>query len=226
MTRIAILRPEPGASATLARATALGFDAFVLPLFVTEPVAWQVPEGEFDGLVLTSANAVRLAGDALNRLSHLPVYAVGEATAAEARVQGLAVRAAGSSGVADLLGRLDPNLKLLHLAGEDRIVADVAGGPNVTEVTVYRSRPLDPVGGVGELEGTVALVHSPRAARRLARLIDESGIVRSTIAIGAISSAAAEAAGAGWARIAATERPSDEALLALAAELCKMMREP
>jgi uroporphyrinogen-III synthase len=63
---------------------------------------------------------------------------------------------------------------------------------------------------------SVVLVHSPRAGRRLAELVESRG----SIAIAAISKAAADAAGSGWAEIAIADQPSDEALLALAARLC------
>jgi uroporphyrinogen-III synthase len=62
------------------------------------------------------------------------------------------------------------------------------------------------------------LIHSPRAARRFAELTDARG--RESIAIVAISPAAADAAGAGWAQVDAADKPTDEALLALAERLC------
>ena len=64
--------------------------------------------------------------------------------------------------------------------------------------------------------GSVALVHSPRAGRRFAELVGDRG----SIAIAAISPAAAEAVGEGWQAVAAAEEPGDDALLALAARLC------
>lgn len=224
MTRIAILRPDPGASETLVRAGAMGLDAFALPLFELEPVEWSVPLGaSFDGLLLTSANAARLARGSLDAVRQLPVHAVGRATADAARAQGLTVAATGEGGVADLLATLEPGLRLLHLAGEDRVAAAAAHGPHVEAVTVYRSRAIDQVEGAEWLPGSVALVHSPRAGRRLGELADTVGLNRSAIAVAAISPAAAAGAGSGWAAIAAANCPADEALLVLAAELCKML---
>jgi uroporphyrinogen-III synthase len=43
---------------------------------------------------------------------------------------------------------------------------------------------------------------------------------RGSVAVAAISEAAAEAAGTGWQAIEATKEPNDDALLALAARLC------
>ena len=82
MKRLAVLRPEPGARATVERARAMGLDAFAMPLFKVEAVAWDVPDpNEFDALLLTSANAVRHGGAGLRRVLDSPVHAVGEATA-------------------------------------------------------------------------------------------------------------------------------------------------
>ncbi len=70
MKRVLVLRPEPGASATVrprARTRARRRSRF--RLFEIEPVAWDAPEPPgFDGLLLTSANAVRHGGEDLNEL--------------------------------------------------------------------------------------------------------------------------------------------------------------
>jgi uroporphyrinogen-III synthase len=118
MRRVLVLRPEPGASTTARRARERGLDPIALPLFEVEPVDWQAAEASgFDGLLITSANAVRHAGEGLHALRGLPVYAVGSATAEIARDAGFDVASAGDSGVERLLGSIEPELKLLHLAG-------------------------------------------------------------------------------------------------------------
>ena len=215
MRRVVVLRPEPGASETVARARELGLDAVAIPLFEVEAVEWTAPEaGGFDGLLLTSANAIRHGGDQLQSLRGLPVYAVGKATSEAAREAGFDVKAVGDAGVDRLLGSIEPDLKLLHLCGGDR-KAPERTKQEITAVPVYRARALaEPdLGAVGD---SVALIHSPRAGRRLAELVED----RRTIAIAAISDAAAEAAGDGWQIVEAAEKPADEALLAVAARLC------
>ncbi|HVM23188.1 MAG TPA: uroporphyrinogen-III synthase [Sphingomicrobium sp.] len=215
MRPIVVLRPEPGASATAERARRLGLDVRCVPLFDVESIPWEAPEpGRFDGLLLTSANAVRRGGEALQRLRGLKVYAVGEATAAEARAAGFDVASSGEAGVDRLLGSLEPELRLLHLAGEDRTPTG-APAQDITAIAIYRAKPVE-APDLGELDGAVVLVHSPRAGRRMAELARTRG----RTAIAAISSAAAEAAGDGWETVEAAERPTDEALLALAARLC------
>jgi len=212
MRRLLVLRPEPGASATVARARQRGLDAFAVPLFEIEPVAWDPPDpGAFDGILLTSANAVRHGGVGLAELRGLAVYAVGEATAEAVREAGFVVAATGDAGVERLLEGIDPNLKLLHLSGEDRVEA----ARKLAQVTVYRARPLD-APNFGAAVGSVVLVHSPRAGRRLAELVEERG----SIAIAAISAAAAEAVDDGWESVESAASPTEDALLALAARLC------
>lgn len=215
MTRVLVLRPEPGASETAARARALGLDALSVPLFQVEPVAWQVPEASgFDALLLTSAHAVRHAGEGLMQLRGLPVHAVGEATASAARDAGFDIASSGDSGVDRLLGSIEGDVRLLHLSGADTKPPD-APKQEITKVVVYRAVPVDSP-GLETARGAVALIHSPRAGRRFAELIAD----RSAVRIAAISEAAAEAAGEGWASVDTAERPTDEALLALAARLC------
>ena len=149
----------------------------------------------------------------MRALSGATVYAVGEATAEAARAAGFEVAATGDGDAKRLLGSLDADLRLLHLCGEDRSATDAR--QRITPLAVYRARPIERP-DLGSVGGGVALVHSPRAGRRLAELVAD----RATIAIAAISDAAAAAAGTGWQALERAERPSDEALLALAARLC------
>ena len=215
MRRVLVLRPEPGASATVAKARAMGMDAVAAPLFEVEPIAWEAPEASrFDGLLLTSANALRHGGVGLTMLRGLPAYAVGEATAEAAREAGFDIAATGDSGVDRLLASIEPDLKLLHLCGEDRREPTEATQA-ITPVAVYRAVPIE-MPDLPEATDNVALIHSPRAGRRFAELVQDRG----TISIAAISRAAADAAEQGWRTVQVARQPSDDALLALAASLC------
>ena len=213
MSKVIILRPEPGASATLARASAAGIEAVAIPLFEIAPVEWIVPDvAAVDALLLTSGNAARQGGAALEALRDLPTYCVGEATAVAARAAGLNVVGIGPAGAAALIDQVPAGLRLLHLAGVDH--QPIAG---VTEIAVYDSRAIDPPPMLDRMAGGVAMVHSARAGQRLAELVSDRG----EIAIAAISQAAADACGSGWRRVEAIEAPTDDALLALASALCQ-----
>ena len=215
--RVAVLRPEPGNGATVVALRRAGLESIALPLFEITPVGWSPPDqAAFDGLLLTSANAVRAAGPGLAALAELSVFAVGAATAAAARQAGLHVVAEGTDGVEASVAEAaaQGHGRLLHLAGRDR-AATPAG---VTTITVYESREidLDPA-ALQPIEGQVALLHSPRAARRFAALA--TMIDRRTVRLAALSPAVAEAAGGGWAELAIAPTRDDAALIALARRL-------
>ena len=218
MAPLLVLRPEPGASRTVARAAAMGLEARAIPLFEIVPVAWVAPDpAAFDALLLTSANALQQAGSEMARYHDMPAYVVGEATAAAAREAGFSNVITGPGTIAALFETLDAPLRLLHPCGIDRRDA-VRDGITVTHVSVYEARTIASPIGLGT--SGIALVHSPRAGQRLAELVKD----RAEMALVAISPAAAEAAGEGWASIAVAERPDDEALLAIAARLCEDSR--
>lgn len=222
--RVLILRPEPGASASADRARALGLQPIVAPLFALSACEWEGPDpASLDGILLTSANAARLAGPLLDRYLSLPCHAVGEATAAAARAAGFAdVRAGSADGAAIVAaaGR-DGAERLLHLCGRDHIAV---GGASVSRRIVYAAEPVAvlPMEARDALgEGAPALLHSPRAASLFAALFDAAGMDRSLTPIIAISPAAAAAAGDRWQSVGIAVQPKDEAVLALAVTLCK-----
>ena len=220
MRRLIVLRPEPGATETVERARELGLEALAMPLFKVEPVAWDPPDaGGFDALLVTSANAFRQGGEALRNLRGLPVHAVGAATAAAAREAGFDIASTGEAGIDRLLSSLEPGLRLLHLCGEQRAEPD--DRHKIRPIPVYRAAELPPPEGLTGAAGQTVAVHSPRAARRFADLVDDAGIDRSQIRLAAISQASGEAAGEGWDQVEAADRPGDDTLLAVAARLCE-----
>jgi len=211
LKRLLIIRPEPGASATLAKTRELGLEAEAVPLFAVQPIDWEVLDpSEYRGIVATSANAFRHGGGQLERLKDLPVHAVGEATAAAAKEAGFTVATVGEGGRFEL-GEQLPAGRLLHLAGADHLPVGATEA-----VAVYANRAIDPPPSL-TAEGAVIAVHSPRAGRRLAELVAERG----GTTIVAISEQAATACGTGWKHVAVAALPREPALLALAAELCQ-----
>ena len=220
---ITVLRPEPGNMKTIARLKALGLEALALPLFAVRRLAWTVPDPTgFDALILTSANAVRWAGDALAQLRALPVAAVGEATAAAARTAGFDVMIAGSENAQALLTMAQQMeiRRALHLGGRESIITP--GSIVRQTIAVYASDPVvvPPEALAGLVDG-IALLHSPRAASRLCGLIDATGFPKDRIILAALSPAIARAAGTGWRAIWTARLPDDAALVQL---VCESMR--
>ncbi len=207
MTRpLAVLRPEPGNAATAGRIEALGLRTIRLPLFEIHAVAWTPPDpAAYDALFLTSANALRFGGEGLDAFNRLPVLAVGSSTASAARNAGFDVMAAGEADAVALaaLAAARGVTRALHLGGRNRSIG--TGGP-IADATPQ----------LAELAGAVALLHSTRAAHRLAALVDAQGIARDRIRIAAFSAAIADATGPGWAGCVTADAPNDAALIAAA----------
>jgi len=223
MTRpVLICRPQPGADATAARARELGMEALVCPLFAVEPLDWSAPApASFDALMLTSANALRHGGEGLSRYHALPMFAVGAATARAAMDAGFTdVVEAGPDAPATLerIARAG-HRHILHLGGEHFRAAE-REGLTITRRAVYRSAATGTANALTPMleRSPVLLVHSPRAGARIAALIPEAR--RADIALIAISAAARDAAGTGWAQAIAASAPQDDVMLALARPLC------
>jgi uroporphyrinogen-III synthase len=111
----------------------------------------------------------------------------------------------------------------LHLCGRDHLPLP---NPRLTLVRrlVYAAdqvAALPKEGTEAIAAGALVLLHSPRASKTFASLVDAAGLQRGSIAIAALGEAVLRAAGPGWRSAAAAGAPRDEALLELAAKLCK-----
>jgi len=215
-----VTRPEPGNAATVEQAKKLGLDARAMPLFIARSLGWSAPTAEnFDALLLTSAFAARLAGPDLAKLSSLPVYAVGAATARAAESAGLTVAMTGSADAPRLLDDMaSQNIRtILWLCGRDRSEFD-ARGVTITALRCYAVEPALPPAEWSTLIAAPAilLVHSARAAQRISDLV---GGARGHLTLVAISSSVAAAAGDGWRDLAIAGQPDDAAMLAEALNL-------
>ena len=168
-----ITRALPGALATADRLAALGFTPVVEPLIETRPLAATAPDlSPYAALAFTSATGVR-AFAALYAGRALPVFAVGDATAAAARQAGFRqVRSAGGD-----LTALDA---LLAEAAPGRVLAPGALRPSgelhgAERLALYATRPAPgpwPLTWAAADAGRLAavLLHAPSAAHSLAAL--------------------------------------------------------
>jgi uroporphyrinogen-III synthase len=219
------LRPEPGLSATLEKARAMGLAGTGHALSQIRAVAWDCPDpARCDGLLIGSANAILHGGANLDRLKDKPVYAVGEATAEAARAAGFTVAMTGSGGlqgVLDAIPEFGPTpLHLLRIAGEERIALTPPPGVTFEEVIAYRSvsLPLDPA--TKHLAGgALVLLHSAATARHFAEECERLGLNRGAISLAALGPRIAAAAGEGWAAVHTAASPDEAALLQLAFDL-------
>lgn len=238
--RILVTRPEPDGER---------FAALLRPHGV-EPVLEPLLEIRFDGgalpdlagvqaLLLTSANGVRAlqaacGGGLPAALAELPVVAVGEASAAEARQAGFRrVQAAGGE-VNSLAAAVTESLRpadgaLVHVRGRD-VAGDLAGmlaaaGFEVRPAILYRAEPcralspaLQAALRAGGLDGVALL--SARTARTFVGLLQAAGLERAAagLDIFCLSKAvAAAAAGPSWRRVGIAAAPDATALAELIA---------
>ncbi|MEQ1548249.1 MAG: uroporphyrinogen-III synthase [Chakrabartia sp.] len=221
MRPLLILRPEPGASATEARARTMGLNPISVPLFKTTPIAWTAPDlRTIDAVLVTSAAAMRHGGSALKELHTKPLFAVGEASASAARAVGFSDI---SVGIADgaallLLAAQAGHQRIVHLAGQDHRSLSHANITLETKI-VYAATPLEPPPVLQKYlaEPCIVMVHSPRAAAYLATLCSS----REQVTLIAISAPAAKSAGSGWAGCYIAHTPHDNVMLALAAQVCE-----
>ncbi len=229
---VLVLRPEPGAQATLDAARALGLEARAFPLFEIRPLAWQAPPpGTIDALILGSANAVRHAGPALAAFRGKPTYAVGAKTAEAARAAGLVVVRTGHGGLQNVLDAIDPaHRRLLRLSGRERVELALPEQVTMTTCTLYASEPrpgdeaLRDILAKAAQRPVVALLHSGEAATRLEALCRSWGLgdlATHAIHLAAIGPRVSARLEASWAAVRDAERPEDGALLALAAQMCQ-----
>ena len=214
--RVWITRAEPGASRTAARLRDMGFEPVVAPLLAIETLTPPVPDlAPFTALAFTSINGVA-AFAALTRERDRPVFAVGDATAQAARDAGFAdVRSA--SGDLHALARLissELNDAVVLVpqaeipAGDfDAALADSgARHVSIQPLIVYRARPTTVA---APTTFDAILIHSPRAAKRLA----EQGAARLSHAVTVCISAAAAAPLVALGLAPAVARTPDEASL-------------
>lgn len=210
-------------------------EAEILPLSGIEPVAASIPQGPFDGVIFTSANApaqlVAQAGG--EKLSDLAAWCVGDKTAQAAREAGFTKTLSGAGDVEELATMVATNMKagarLLyprarHVSHDLRTSLP---GMELIGIVIYEARLLDP--GVRALRvalehcsGGAALIYSNRSAAHLValaakyRLLDK--LAKLTLIAISEKTAAAIPEDSGFAiRIAG--RPTEGAMLQQLAQL-------
>src|SRR5579875_3322437 len=204
--RALITRPRAEAEALAAALERRGIAAVIAPML--EIVFRPAGPLELDGvqaLLCTSANGVRALAQASAERG-LPLFAVGDATAAAAR--------------------LDPQAgRLLHVAG-GAVAGDLAGalaarGFAVARAVLYDARPATALSeearralSGGEID--LALFFSPRSAATFVELASAAGLAHACAGITAIAISAAvdrALAALGWRARHIADKPDRRALL-------------
>ncbi|MEY9125450.1 uroporphyrinogen-III synthase [Bradyrhizobium yuanmingense] len=201
---ILVTRPHPDNAATADNLRTRGHAVLLAPALKLEPVAFQgESEVSYDAVLVTSANAIRAIAPQLPDLGllELPLFAVGEHTAAAAREAGFAEVIVAGGDAASLREKvmqsardkvLKKNSTLLYLAGVD-LSRDLGGelgaeGFHVVTQTSYRMAPVKhlprEVCEGFAAHGIEAVLHySRRSARAFLDAARDEGVEISALAI-------------------------------------------
>lgn len=180
--KIWITRAQPAADVTAERVRAMGHDAVVAPLLAVR----LLPHVAVDlrgvaALAFTSANGVRAFADASGERA-LRVFAVGAATAKAARAAGFKSVLSADGDVEALadgiaLRRSELRGVVLH-PGAAEPAGDLAGslekqGVETRRLVLYETAPVELDADAAEalVKTDAVLLHSPRAAQVLAKLL-------------------------------------------------------
>ena len=223
--RLWVTRARPGAEATAARLVSMGHQPLVSPLLAIRRLRPRLDLTGVGALAFTSRNGVA-AFAALNPERALPVFAVGDATAETARQARFRdVRsAAGDVTALAALITAAPVEGAVLIAGAREPAGDLPGalkaaGVQTRSAALYAAIAAPGGRGLaalrsGKLDGV--LIHSPRAARRLADLTERLPPAAGPIAAFCISPAAAAPLGGSPAFApTAADHPDEAALLSL-----------
>lgn len=226
-----VTRPREDAQGLADELTGRGLAVMIEPLLDIVAVdGADIPTRGVQGILATSANGVRALARRLPDRS-LPVWAVGDASAREARRMGYASVESAGGDVDDLAalvaGRCRPEDGcFLHAAGTV-VAGDLAGmlgrqGFDVRRLVLYQARTAGALSAdllqalaAGEID--VALFFSPRTAATFVTLADDAGAGEMTAGIVAyaLSPAVARALSAlPWFALRVAEAPTQAALLA------------
>lgn len=187
----------------------------------TRAVEWDVPDGQFDAVMLTSEAAPRLAGRGAMLFAHLPTYCVGPATRAAALAAGFTNVHPGPGGAVVLAKMIaaEGYQNILHLAARDRTPIPTALA-RITACTVYAAELTDLSGEAGAAlnagEIDWILLFSTRSAVAFAAACPD----RSRVSIAAISDDVLRAAGSGWRNAVTASTTNELAILAAAGLTC------
>jgi uroporphyrinogen-III synthase len=225
--RVLITRPVPEARALARLLEARAHVVAIEPLLTIEPLPATLDLTDVQAVAVTSTNAV----PALGAARHLPVFAVGAASAAAARAAGCA-RVESAAGDAASLARLivascrPADGAILHVCGTEVRPGLAEGlraaGFGFRRQAVYRARPVQalsaPACALLRQGIDAVLLFSPRTAATFAGLIGRHALERCLGATDAccLSAAVADACRAlAWRRVRIAARPDQEALVEL-----------
>lgn len=232
---VLVTRPAEEAKRLVGALAEIGCDALLAPMLEVSLVTPSpvVPTAGVQAFLVTSANGARALAAALGPAPYgreIPVFAVGEASAAATRNLGFGSVEVGGGDVAALAAlvaeRCHPKLgRLVHAAGSV-VARDLKGtlearGFTVERIVLYDATPAralspDIAAALGGGRLAAVLFFSPRTAETFVTLAKQAGCAGAAVGLAAVCLSAAVAQTAQslpWRRIVVAARPEQGALI-------------
>jgi uroporphyrinogen-III synthase len=234
--RVLVARPQDDAQRTAAALAARGHEAVIAPVLRIEMTNEAPASGAFDGIVVTSANAVPALASLGDQFAHVRLFAVGTRTGAAIRAAGLgdpATADGDAHALSELIRQSAPaGARLLHAAGRDRKAEPhaslTAAGFRVETWAAYEALAVSRLPSValralreGRLDA--ALHYSRRSVEVLLRLSADADVttplaVLANVCLSADVGAPLQDVGA---YVVIAPRPDERALLAVLDEVAE-----
>lgn len=232
MARLLVTRPKEQADTLAERLRAAGHTVIVDPMLGIRFLDVELPP--LDGvqaILLTSRNGARALARATTRRD-IGILAVGDATAEAARAEGFGIVQSAEGDAEDLVvlasRMLSPAAgRVVHVSGHD-IAEDVAAalaarGFEAARIVAYEAETassLSPEAQTALREGELdaVLLHSPRAAKTFAALLEADGLADRLDRVEALAlseQVAAMVRHLSWRGVRVAAKPNEDALLEL-----------
>lgn len=225
MSRLWLTRPRADSEAMAATLRARGIDTILAPVMMIAPCSFQLPQQPPASLLLTSRHAAEALPAAWR---HVPVYAVGDATADAVRAQGYAHVIVGGGNALELLPAIVAGQRdVLHLSGAE-IKLDLAPllasqGIALQRCVVYEAQRVTALDAAliaalrsGSVRGVV--FYSPHTVRMAQQLLEEADAMAAMAQVDAFCLSldiAQPAAALGCAAIFTCALPTQQAMMEL-----------
>lgn len=190
--KLIVTRPEPAASRTANKLTALGHEVIVSSLLEIVDTGNKLPAGSFGAMMITSTNALRIlaARGIDDDMLQMLLYTVGDATAADAAAMGFS-NIHSASGTAENLAGLvieetqtNPNRPqaILYACGVDTtpgLVENLREKRLIVQPwALYKANLVDQLTNISKEwlrnnDPVGVLMYSARSARQFERVLEE-----------------------------------------------------
>jgi len=190
--KLIVTRPEPAASRTANKLTALGHEVIVSSLLEIVDTGNKLPAGSFGAMMITSTNALRIlaARGIEENMLQMPLYTVGDATAADAAAMGFSDIHSASGTAENLAGLVieetqtnpDRPQAILYACGVDTtpgLVENVREKRLIVQPwALYKANLVDQLTNISKEwlrnnDPVGVLMYSARSARQFERVLEE-----------------------------------------------------